>query len=394
MERSWSRAMKKKQEEAERCIEAAHRCLRCGDVEKALQFLDWAQQRHPTQRAKALINSIIRDQCAADWTSTKEADDSDTTSSKFKKYGNGNTAEEINEATKSYTQEQFEGVQRTKRCKNYYEILGVNKSADEEDLKKAYRKLALKFHPDKNCAPGATDAFKAIGNAYAILSNTEKRKQYDQRKEEFTTFRTSHTDSSSHYREFEADITPEDVFNMFFGGRFPTGNIHAYTNGGTTYTHIYRRRRHMNERAEEEEPEHRIQGTYSAFLQLLPIFLLILVSVVAQLMVTNPPYSLHYKPSLGHILSRETEHLKITYFVKKGFQEEYKGKSLQIVESNVENDYIDYLQKSCWKEKQQKADLLNLATLYRDERLKQKAESLKTENCEKLSRFVELQRKG
>lgn len=44
--------MKKKQEEAERCIEAAHRCLRCGDVEKALQFLDWAQQRHPTQRAK------------------------------------------------------------------------------------------------------------------------------------------------------------------------------------------------------------------------------------------------------------------------------------------------------------------------------------------------------
>lgn len=57
--------------------------------------------------------------------------------------------------------------------------------------------------------------------------------------------------------------------------------------------------------------------------------------------------------SLGHILSRETEHLKITYFVKKGFQEEYKGKSLQIVESNVENDYIDYLQKSCWKEKQQ-----------------------------------------
>lgn len=60
----------------------------------------------------ALINSIIRDQCAADWTSTKEADDSDTTSSKFKKYGNGNTAEEINEAAKSYTQEQFEGVQR------------------------------------------------------------------------------------------------------------------------------------------------------------------------------------------------------------------------------------------------------------------------------------------
>ena len=49
---------------------------------------------------------------------------------------------------------------RIRKCKDYYEVLGIERSASEEELRKAYRRLALRFHPDKNHAPGATEAFK------------------------------------------------------------------------------------------------------------------------------------------------------------------------------------------------------------------------------------------
>ena len=63
---------------------------------------------------------------------------------------------------------------------DYYKILGINKDATAEDIKKAYRKLAVKYHPDKN--PGnkeAEEKFKKMSEAYAVLSDQEKRKQYD-----------------------------------------------------------------------------------------------------------------------------------------------------------------------------------------------------------------------
>ena len=62
---------------------------------------------------------------------------------------------------------------RIKRCKDYYEVLGVSKEANEDELKKAYRKLALKFHPDKNHAPGATEAFKSGCSGASLACDIE-----------------------------------------------------------------------------------------------------------------------------------------------------------------------------------------------------------------------------
>ncbi|XP_053711795.1 dnaJ homolog subfamily B member 14 isoform X2 [Synchiropus splendidus] len=289
------------------------------------------------------------------------------------------------QSAKSFTAEQVEGVQRIKRCKDYYEVLGVSKDANEEELKKAYRKLALKFHPDKNHAPGATDAFKKIGNAYAVLSNLDKRRQYDV---------GEHTGGSDHtheggfnfHRSYEADVTPEDLFNMFFGGGFPSSSTHTFSNGRTSYS------RHTDYR--EERTDERGDGGFSMFLQLVPVVVLILVSILSQMMVSPPPYSLYARPSTGQTVKRQTENLRVDYFVTKDFKSEFRGTALQQIEKNVEEDYVSNLRNSCWKEKQTKTDLLYAAKVYRDDRMRKKAELMTMDNCKELERLNSLFRGG
>lgn len=66
-----------------------------------------------------------------------------------------------------------------KKEKSFYEILNVPKSASQRQIKSAFRKLALKYHPDKNKDPGAEEKFRTIAEAYSVLSDEKKRKQYD-----------------------------------------------------------------------------------------------------------------------------------------------------------------------------------------------------------------------
>lgn len=64
--------------------------------------------------------------------------------------------------------------------RDYYDVLGVSKDASQDDIKRAYRKLAVQYHPDRNKSPDATDKFKEVSEAYAVLSDDEKRRMYDQ----------------------------------------------------------------------------------------------------------------------------------------------------------------------------------------------------------------------
>ncbi len=102
--------------------------------------------------------------------------------------------------------------------KDYYEILGVSKTASDEEIKRAFRKLAKQYHPDINKEPGAEEKFKEIGEAYAVLSDANKRRQYDQFGH--AAFENG-GGSAQGFSGFDmGDIDLEDILGDLFGGGF------------------------------------------------------------------------------------------------------------------------------------------------------------------------------
>lgn len=127
--------------------------------------------------------------------------------------------------------------------RDYYEVLGVSKSASTAEFKSAYRKLALEWHPDRNKSPQAHDKFKEINEAYAVLSDPKKKEQYDQfghapfqpgagqnpygaagggfrQQGPFQYYYSTNGSPSADGPFGDMGFDPFDIFEQFFGGGF------------------------------------------------------------------------------------------------------------------------------------------------------------------------------
>lgn len=123
--------------------------------------------------------------------------------------------------------------------KDFYEVLGVSKTASKDEIKSAYRKAALKYHPDRNKEPDAEEKFKEINEAYEVLSNEEKKSAYDQYghaafdpnsgpfggrtyTQQNGPFNFTYTQSGQNFGGADFDFggfsNPFDIFEQFFGG--------------------------------------------------------------------------------------------------------------------------------------------------------------------------------
>ncbi|KAG2431426.1 hypothetical protein HXX76_009441 [Chlamydomonas incerta] len=299
------------------------------------------------------------------------------------------------------TPEQKALVAEVLKAKDFYEVLGISKDATDDDIKKAYRKLALKLHPDKNKALHSDEAFKAVSKAFNCLSDADKRAYYD---------RTGHESSAAaaaaaaaqraggagpgpggayYYTASAEDFDPEELFNM--GGL----GAHAFR----AQFGVPRQRRHGHAHGHQHGGGHGQGGGHAqgggaaaadqqqraamlGLLQLMPI-LLILVFTFFQ-SSQSPPYSLVQESA--YKVELLTQRLSIPFYVKSvpELERAYPaGSSARYrLERQVESAYYERLEARCQQERLMRHRAWSWGN-------REQARAMKLEACEEIERVNE-----
>jgi DnaJ homolog subfamily B member 12 len=196
---------------------------------------------------------------------------------------------------RAYSKEQVDIIRKILSAKKtgrgaHYKVLELaSDQATENDIKKAYRKLSLKVHPDKNSAPGADEAFKAVGLAYATLSDPQKRAIYDRYGDEDPDNVGGGMAGGGMRRRHGGgqEMSPEEIFNAFFGGVGHGGGMgmgpgfHVYSTGfgpGMHFAGGMPRNRQQQQRGQQNQRQDDASLNFNMLMQLLPLILIILVS--------------------------------------------------------------------------------------------------------------------
>lgn len=301
------------QEESEKCLQIAQKHLLEDDHQTALHYLYISQQLCPSNYVKG------KQQLDFDCGSTNQVLIVDmigkveqliTVSEENGRYESERKARENEKRRKSikcdnkllkalaseldpvncleFTADQVKGVEKIKACTNYYTILGVEKGVNDDDLRKQFRKLALQYHPDKNRAPGSSDAFKKINSAFDTLRDPVRRQHYD-------------LFGNSNYPPFVAKsdninsetITPNmDRFgdnisanDMFFNVFYQNSDTNHWCNDDDNDEFI--NHHHSNGNNYCQRP-----SGMSIVLQILPVILFVCVSILSSYFMNDPVYSL------------------------------------------------------------------------------------------------------
>lgn len=328
---------------------------------------------------------------------------------------------------------------------DYYRVLKVEKSSSDVEIKKAYRKLAIKLHPDKNKHPKASEAFKVIAKAFEILGDDSKRKIYDMTGSDpdsrssmgggggpnggmggFPGFQGFQGfPQGARGGGFGGGGLNEEILNMLFGmggmgGMGNNGFSFQFGGNGFPNNGYYYSNAGMNNRrraAQQQQQQRRRNGNnnnnngsnqpWSQYLiQFLPL-IIILISVIINSLSDNsnsntdgyrnvrefsgriPKFS--FEPTENINVERSTPLYNINYYIEQKTFDNFNGrknpeKELKGLDKFVETQYIDRLSLSCLREKRYKDGLIQQAQgiFFNDWDKIKEANEMPMPNCERL----------
>ncbi|KGN65317.1 chaperone protein dnaJ 49 [Cucumis sativus] len=337
--------MEGNKDDALKCLKIGKESLEAGNRTRALKFVNKALRLDPTLSVDDLLSELQNGSSEdlggdAGESRNRSSDNFSSKPSDQPSIRRRVPASGSSESSTSaiYTEEQIEIVRKIKKKKDYYEILGLEKSCSTEDVRKAYRKLSLKVHPDKNSAPGAEEAFKAVSKAFQCLSNEESRKKYDVVGSDEPVYERRTTRHGAHGFNgfYEGDVDAEEIFrNFFFGGMAPTTTHFRTFNFGTG----------MGNRTADQGSG----GGFRTLIQLLPVLLILLLNFLPSsepiyALSRSYPYEFQFTTQKG-----------VNFFVKStNFEEKYPPGSPDriAIDRHIERDYFNILAQNCRVEMQ------------------------------------------
>jgi len=333
--------MEGNKDESMRCVEIAIEAHRVGDRSKAVRFLKKSISLYPNDRATTLLEKYESE--ATSETGPRDSV-SDTPPERRQVANTQSRASPASSQTSSreYTQEQLQAVQRVKKCKDYYAILEVTKEATDADIKKAYRKLALMMHPDKNPAPGADEAFKAVSQAFSCLSDQDKRRHYDQFGAESPQ---QFSRGPSNFSDDPSEMTPEELFQFFFSGVPPQrGRMNRHHRASPFMNVHFQRRGGGGQQQQATQID-----LATVFIQFLPI-LLVLYLLFSFGASQDPVFSLRQMAPYNSALQTTCG---TAFYVADSIEREVKSNrvDLKSLYREVDREMRSHLTRQCETEK-------------------------------------------
>lgn len=384
--------------EATRCLDIALDAAANRDYEKAQRFAAKSMRLYPCDEARKVSAAVKRQKNSSESSSSGAVPNGRGAAPNRSSTSNGTpggslhnrrqTATATGQADASAspsrpdnsTPEQKALVRRIRATKDYYDMLGVQKSAIDDELKRAYKKLALKLHPDKNQAAGSEHAFKAISSAYACLSDSNKRAAYDRYGSEDPQQVGSHGGGGGGGGFGGEGIDPNELFNMFFGGG-GFGGGQGQTNPFGPRTRVYTSFGGGNPFAQQGQRRGAREGAVPAsslatILQLVPIVLLLLFTFFQS--QSSPDASLAQQGDYKFPFTTGRHH--VPYWVKStgAHNANYPdGTAARArLDDSIEVQYKERLEEMCQREKVAQAQAARWN--------RKKAQAMKLDHCDEI----------